>query len=308
MGKSFCEDIVPYYPSVSEAEVLRPSYITNCVFAIFLNHTTIMLNIVTIHAVKKTPSLRKPLKTLLLSLIASDLGVSLFVQPLYIWLLIRWLQQTHPGCHIYTFFSVVMNLFVTASFSSVVGITLERFLAIYLHLRYQELVTYKRVKGVVIFIWLISAFFSLRMFWLPPGTKYIVLAVAGVVSVLFTSLLYCKIYLVFRRHKNHIQALHVPPQQLAQNGETAAYFASLQRSAIGTFYVYLVFLVCYIPRFICLGAIKIYGPEINLKIFSIYSLTLMFLNSSLNPLIYCWKLKRIRHALLISMRKISWCR
>lgn len=308
MGKSFCEDILRYYPTVSEAEDLRPSYIANCVFAIFLNHTTVMLNIVTIHAVKKTPSLRKPLKTLLLSLVASDLGVSLFVQPLYIWLLIQWLQQTHPGCNIYIFFSVIMNLFLTASFSSIVGITLERFLAIFLHLRYQELVTYKRVRAVVIFIWLFSAFFSLRMFWLPPGTKYIVLTVAGVVCVLFTSLLYCKIYFVFRRHKNQIQAMHVPPQQLPQNGETAAYFASLRRSAIGTFYVYLVFLVCYTPRFVCLGAIKIYGPVINLKIFSIYSLTLMFLNSSLNPLIYCWKLKQVRQALLIFMRKMSWCR
>lgn len=308
MGKSFCEDILRYYPTVSEVEDLRPSYIANCVFAIFLNHTTVMLNIVTIHAVKKTPSLRKPLKTLLLSLVASDLGVSLFVQPLYIWLLIQWLQQTHPGCNIYIFFSVIMNLFLTASFSSIVGITLERFLAIFLHLRYQELVTYKRVRAVVIFIWLFSAFFSLRMFWLPPGTKYIVLTVAGVVCVLFSSLLYCKIYFVFRRHKNQIQAMHVPPQQLPQNGETAAYFASLRRSAIGTFYVYLVFLVCYMPRFVCLGAIKIYGPEINLKIFSIYSLTLMFLNSSLNPLIYCWKLKQVRQALLIFMRKMSWCR
>ena len=43
-----------------------------------------MLNIVTIHTLKKTPSLPMTLKALLLSLSASDLGVGLIVQPLYV--------------------------------------------------------------------------------------------------------------------------------------------------------------------------------------------------------------------------------
>ena len=37
----------------------------------------------------------------------------------------------------------------------------DRFLAIYLHLKYQELVTYKRVAAVVVSIWVISALISL---------------------------------------------------------------------------------------------------------------------------------------------------
>ena len=40
-----------------------------------------MLNIVTIHAIRKTPSLPKTLKTLLLSLAVSDVGVGFLVQP-----------------------------------------------------------------------------------------------------------------------------------------------------------------------------------------------------------------------------------
>ena len=302
MEKSFCQELLPYYPSISEAEDLEPSYIANCVFNAFLSYTTIMLNIITIHAIRKTSSLPKPLKTLLLSLAASDLGVGLLVQPLYIWLLIKWLQQNNPGCIIYTLFSVIMNLFFTSSFCGIVGITLERFLAIFLHLRYQELVTHKRVIAVVILIWVFSAFFDLRMFWLLSDTKYIILSVSGVVSLLVTSLLYSKIYLVLRRHKNQIQALQA--QQTAQNSEMATNFARLRRSAVGTFYVYLFFLVCYLPRFICLAAFKIYGPIFYLKRFSLYSLTLVFLNSSLNPFIYCWKMKHIRHTLMITLQSI----
>ena len=77
-----------------------------------------MLNIATIHAITKTSSLPKPLKTLLLSLAASDLGVGLLVQPLLITLLVQWLQQLSPSCIMYTSFSVTMNLFLTASLSS----------------------------------------------------------------------------------------------------------------------------------------------------------------------------------------------
>ena len=51
------------------------------------------LNIVSIHATRKTSSLPKPLKTLLLSLAVSDLGVGLVAQPLYIADLVMELKQ-----------------------------------------------------------------------------------------------------------------------------------------------------------------------------------------------------------------------
>ena len=58
-------------------------FIVHCVFNGFLSYTCAMLNIATIHALRKTPSLPMTLKALLLSLSASDLGVGLIVQPLY---------------------------------------------------------------------------------------------------------------------------------------------------------------------------------------------------------------------------------
>ena len=299
-GNSFCEEIRPYYPSNDEAEDLQVSQIVNCVFNAFLSYNTVMLNIATIHAITKTSSLPKPLKTLLLSLAASDLGVGLLVQPLFITLLIQWLQQLSPSCNMYTSFSVTMNLFLTASFANIIGVTLDRYLAIQLHLRYHNIVTHWRVIAVVIFIWLLSIFLSLRMFWLPSTIKYLVLAVAGILSVLVTTLLYIKIYLVLRRHRNQIQALQV--QQTAQNGERTANFANLRRSAVGTFYVYLLFLLCYLPRFVSLITLHIYGPNIQLKSFSLCSLTLIFLNSSLNPFIYCWKMRNVRHSLISILR------
>ena len=62
--------------------------VVNCVFNAFLCLTTIVLNIITIQAIRKTSSLPKTLKTLLLSLAVSDLGVGLLVQPLYVAILV----------------------------------------------------------------------------------------------------------------------------------------------------------------------------------------------------------------------------
>ena len=67
-----------------EAEGLYSTLIVNCILNAFLSYTAIVLNIVTVQALRKTSSLPTPLKTLLLSLTVSDLGVGLLVQPLYL--------------------------------------------------------------------------------------------------------------------------------------------------------------------------------------------------------------------------------
>ena len=65
MTKSWCELLLPYYPKVSNVEELHSTCIANCVFNSFLSLTAILFNIVTIHAIRKTLSLTKTLRTLL---------------------------------------------------------------------------------------------------------------------------------------------------------------------------------------------------------------------------------------------------
>jgi len=52
--KSICEHLLEVAPKVTEFRDLRSAYIANCVFNTFLSYTAIMLNIVTIHAIKKS--------------------------------------------------------------------------------------------------------------------------------------------------------------------------------------------------------------------------------------------------------------
>ena len=183
------------------------------------------------------------------------------------------------------------------------AVSVDRFLAIHLHLRYQELVTHKRVVAVVISKWVLSAFLPLMVLWGSSDVYHFIMLIIGVVSLLFTTLVYIRIYLAVRRHKNQIHALQV--QHVAQM-DVMANFASLIKSAFGIFYVYLVFLICYLPFFICLVTIKINGTSIAPKRFFLFSVTLAYLNSSLNPVIYCWKMRHIRHAIMDILRNMSW--
>ena len=305
MKEPYCDVLLQYYPDISEFEDLRSTYIANCVFNNFVCFTAIMLNTVTIHAIRKSSSLPKPLKTLLLSLSVSDVGVGLLGQPFHTALLVKGLQQDNSSCYTYKIFDIMTGLFSIVSFLCVVAVSVDRFLAIYLHLRYQELVTHKRVVAVVISIWALSIFLPLMVLWVSPDIYYAVLFILGVFSLFVTTLVYIRIYLAVRRHKNQIQALQV--QQASQNDEITN-FASLVKSAFGIFYVYLLFLFCYLPHFICLAAIEINGSSIALKRFYLFSVTLAYLNSSLNPVIYSWKMRHIRHAIIDILQNMSWLR
>ena len=142
-----------FFGDSADVEDFRPSLIATCVFNSFLSYTTIILNIVTIHAIRKTALLPKPLRALLLSLAASDVGVGLLAQPLFISILVvSWLKRSRIDPISFKGLMAVMYFFCASSLFNVVAISVDRFLAVHLHLRYQELVTHKRVITAVISI------------------------------------------------------------------------------------------------------------------------------------------------------------
>ena len=296
---------------MSDAEELSSTYIVNIIFNAFLCFTAIMLNSITIHAIRKTSSLPKPLRTLLESLAVSDLSVGLLVHPLYIAYLVIGLEQ-YPENNTTLrktdiAFLIIGYFLAWFSFFCVIALTVDRFLAIHLHLRYQEFVTHKRVVAVVILIMMFSSFLSSITQWIPAHDMQIIFSSIAIMCLVFITILYCKIYSTVRRHRNQIQSLQVQQGELGQNREMMANVARLVKLAVGTFYVYLVFLLCYLP-FVCFViALIISGPNTTLRHIFYYTFTMVFLNSSLNPLIYCWKMRYIRHAVINIMQNIFPC-
>ena len=114
--------------------MMQASLIGNCVLNIFLSFTGIILNIVTILALSKPLTIPRNLKTLLMSLAVSDLGVSLLSQPLYVAYLVMLLRENTQTLT----FEITSNLWeitsdflAYASFFGVVALTADRFLAAY---------------------------------------------------------------------------------------------------------------------------------------------------------------------------------
>ena len=285
---------------------LHSTLVINCVFNAFLSSTAIVLNIITIQALRKTSSLSKTLKTLLLSLAVSDLGVGLLVQPLYVATLVMKIEQNSNNTAYYTInkaHAIPKKLLVLASHLGVFALTVDRFLAIHLHLRYQELVTYKRVVAVVSSVWVFSASITLLRQLYSAVDSHIMPATITVVCIITTGLLYCKIYAAVRHHTNQIHALQeLQVRQVAQNKEMAD-AARQRKMALATFYVYVVLSVCYLP-IACVVFAKINGETALLYHLEYYTLTLVYLNSSLNPLIYCWKMRHIRQTVMEILRNI----
>jgi len=134
-----------------------------------------------------------PLNTFLLSLAVADLGVGLLVQPLHI---ARFTMELQPNAQennpsykiIFSVYLVLVNLFYSASFFGVTALTVDRFLAIHLHLRYQELaiVTHKRVVAVVILMWAFSASLSLIALLVPALKDNLIVFVTIEVFCLIT--------------------------------------------------------------------------------------------------------------------------
>ena len=288
---------------MEQANGLFAFLVVNCVINAILSFTAIVLNIIIIHALRETSSLSKTFKTLLLSLAISDVGVGLVAQPLYVASHAMKIEQNTNNIAFHTVekaYLIQTKLLAFASYFGVVLLTVDRFLAIHLHLRYQELVTYKRVVAVVISVWLLSALISSLSSSMGPVALSIVLGTILVVCVAITGILYCKIYAAVRHHRNQMHALQV--QQVAQN-EDMANAARQIKTEPATFYVNVVFLACYLP-ISCVQLAKIRGETTLLSNLCYFTLTLVYLNSSLNLLIYCWKMRYIRQTVMEILRNI----
>ena len=277
------------------------STIPNIVFNAILCFIALTLNGAIIYALRKTPSVPKPLKALLLSLAFSDLGVGILSHPLFITRLALEsrlqadLRTTFPT--FYTVYIFVTSQFVYASFFGVLSLSLDRFLAIHLHLRYQELVTYQRVVTAVISVWVLSGLILLICQQIPIYIAYVLLAIIVVSCFVVSGVLNSMIYATVRRHAHQIHSLQVQPT-VQENARNVTNASTLRKSTFMTIHIYVLFLVCYLPGVCAEVFISLHPDLAILKAVHQYTITLLFLNSSLNPLIYCWKLRGVRQTII----------
>lgn len=312
---SYCDrDALPNNVTRLSSEATEdPMYsvlVANIAFSAFLCYTTTVMNIVTIYALMKTSFPSKPLKVLLLSLAVSDLGVGFFGFPFQIAFLLaeaRCRLSNGGATTVATKINnVVVSTFFMSSLSTILTISVDRFIAIEMPLRYEDIMTHKRTVAVITVIWLFSAASAILSYGFEvtlPKLDFVLLVFIELVSFVVTTMSSCKIYVTIKRHKKQMerQIQQVCPAEnrvrikLARHGS--------RKSTSGTLLLYLFFWVCYLPHFAISIVRVIYaGRNTIIEVLFTFSMTLVFLNSSINPIIFCWKMTPLRRTVLSILR------
>ena len=255
--------------------------IANGVILIFLFLTTLLGNSVILITIWKTSALHSVASILLANLAVSDLAVGLFPEPLFITHILITVEYT---VLVSLFYSIVAAFLSVASFITVTAIGIERLLALQLHMRYHAVVTPFRVTGVVIFIWALSGVIACSCLW-DLSVLYGVSSAAFISLLVGNLIVYVKIHLVVRHHQRQIQH---------QQGNDNFGVSRFKKTALNTFFVYILLLFCYLP-YVFVTCMAFAGLNFSPSVYFVVT-TLVYLNSSLNPALYCWRDREIRTA------------
>ena len=109
---------------------------------------------------------------------------------------------------------------------------------------------------------------------------------------------YFHIYRVVRHHQNQIHS------QLQQQNAQAMELFQEKKSSFNAVYLYLIFFACYLPHFSSLILFITDISQISVWLAMHATIFFVLLNSSLNPLVYCWRYQEIRQIMKSTMKKI----
>ena len=167
-------------------------------------------------------------------------------------------------------------------------------------MRYATSVTKSRVKYTLAIIWLITFLFSGFAFWNTRVYSFLS-GVVIIICLIISTFTYVKIYLIVRRHQLQFHAQQQAVQ--SSNAESISNMARLKRSALNTFVFYIALILCYFPMYILLtlhGISKNKDWPTEWK----FATTVVFSNSSINPFLYCWRIRELRTAVVKTARQM----
>lgn len=210
--------------------------------------------------------------------------------------------ENSKSCHYFWALSyTATTILCGASLSTTTAISVDRLLALLLGLRYRQVVTVRRVMALVVTIWLSSILIAAVVYY-----SYLIalgMASAGLVlCIVISTFCYTKIYHTLRLSRAQLQD---QGNQGQRNGEGSQLNKARYKKTVSTVvWIQMTLLACYLP-FGLVGAVKaifkLYVPSQSL----IYAVTLSLLmsNSTINPLLYCWKIRDIRQVVRGTIRQ-----
>ena len=284
----------------SSLEYIYNSFITLSSLNVFLAITATLGNTLIFLALGKNCGLHAPSRLLIRSLAFTDLFVGLISQPLAALHAISILTK-----HLAIFRFTLLSSYSTSAILSGVSLftltflSIDRLLALSLGVRYRETVTIGLVRASVIFGWVLNITNGLLSFLPENRFVFNIVCVASIsLCVVISSICYIKIYYILHQQQSkvHASSSHAQP-----NESSPLHFERYKKTVSSALWVYFTLLACYLPFGVVSGLKAITGD--TLPVAEGFTATLIFFNSSVNPVLYCWRIREVRKAVKETIRQ-----
>lgn len=285
--------------------------ITSIVNGILILPTT-TLNLLLILSILTRPSLRRPSYILICALAFSDFGVGVLVQPLYIARKIKLMTGDYESyCLLFKMGNIAAHIICSPSFLIVTGIALDRYLAISLKTSYSITVTNNRVLKYLASVMVIAVVITMVRLHAATSPKYMTIP-AIYMCIILIIILYCyfrslkHLQAVQQINLNHNQDFREHGNEIVEhnNSEEVRISASSHRRVLATLMIIVITLFCcYIPFVAVVIAMAAFGRSKGFMMAWEWGLSLLFLNSFINPLLHFARLKELREACIALIRK-----
>ena len=268
---------------------------------IFLSITAAVGNSLILLALKNVSSIHPPTKLFFRCLAATDLCVGLIVQPLFAtYMIFRTIKMNVYVLHyVFKTWGAVALTLCGVSVATSTAVSVDRLLALLLGIRYRHVVTLRRARVVITCFWLIAS--SCGWFWVwRMDIGVTAFSVALVVSLVTSIFCYTRIHLKIRHQQAQVQN-NVPHGQQNEEG-IPRNIARYKKIVSSIMWVQLALVACYLPWVI---VVVLHANGLQHDVSWGATTTLLFLNSSVNPILYCWKIREVKQAVKDTIRRFS---
>ena len=166
---------------------------------------------------------------------------------------------------------------------------MDRLLALMLGLRYRQVVTLRRIRVLIICFWFVVTSSELVFFFWSFRIALRIALVFVIVCLVISIFSYAKIYFRLRQHQAQIQNnLHGHQEQGQPNLERPLNIAKYKKTVFSIAWVQFTLVACYVPFGITVAQTDPNSAWSKVRLVAWFSsVTLTYLNSSLNPFLYC---------------------
>ncbi|XP_068677403.1 uncharacterized protein [Montipora foliosa] len=203
MASSQCAPISKVVPE--DGDLFGP-YVINCAVMSFLSLTAIIGNVLILVSICRAPQfLRQPSYVLLINLAFADLCVGFLAEPAYLLYKISYLMNPYSAltCNVGLAFNLLSYFLSSLSLWTAAAISLDRLMALHLHMKYSAIVTKFRVCVLVAALLILSSVFASMFEW-ALDAQNIVFVCLNSLALLIPLLSYMKIFQIVRYHQRQI--------------------------------------------------------------------------------------------------------